>query len=105
MIKNKERLFVIDILRVVSVLVIFLFHSNIHLGCQYGVFTDFIYMGAVFMTAFFILSGFLLFYVNYDKNGFKAIEDILLFYKKRIVSIMPLYWFIVIIYPFWDVTV
>ena len=32
---------------------VFLFHSAMHLGCDYGVFQEFVQMGAIFMTGFF----------------------------------------------------
>lgn len=99
----KERLGMIDVLRLVAVFIIFLFHSNIHIGCTYSILTPFISMGAIFMTAFFIISGFSIFYVNNEMEGYYYKEKIWTFYKKRIVSIMPMYWSIVVVYPIWDV--
>lgn len=51
----------LDIVRVVSTIVICMFHTTIHLGCDYGPLQGLSKMGAVFMTAFFMLSGFSLF--------------------------------------------
>lgn len=51
----------LDILRIVSALAICMFHTTIHLGCDYGLLQGLSTMGAVFMTAFFMLSGFSLF--------------------------------------------
>ena len=66
------RLIGIDILRILSAFVVFLFHARIHLHCYFGVLTRFVEMGAIFMTAFFMLSGFVLQYTNsalvMDKN-------------------------------------
>ena len=63
-------------------LFIFLFHSNIHLGCKYGILTSFINMGAIFMTAFFVLSGYVIYY-TYQKKDLGKLANIKLFYKKR----------------------
>lgn len=57
----KRRYIGLDLLRTVSALAICMFHTTIHLGCDYGLLQEISMMGAVFMTAFFILSGFSLF--------------------------------------------
>lgn len=75
-----------------------------HIGCDYGILNGFISMGATFMTAFFLLSGFSLFYTCRAQD-FSDIECITSFYRKRILSIIPLYWFICIVYPVYDVLV
>jgi len=97
-----NRLMGLDLLRVVAVLMVFLFHSNIHLKCNYGILNNFIEMGAVFMTLFFMLSGFVLYYTNQTKrllnlNEFKN------FYLKRLLGIMPVYWVIAFIYSIYSV--
>ena len=101
----RKRLGMIDVLRITAVFVIFLFHSNIHIGCDYSILTPFINMGAIFMTAFFIISGFSIYYVNQGSEGYNTKKSIVGFYKKRIVSIMPMYWFMAITYPIWDVII
>lgn len=58
------RLIGIDILRILSALVVFFFHARVHLHCSFGVLSGFVEMGAIFMTAFFMLSGFVLQYTN-----------------------------------------
>ena len=57
----KKRYYGIDLLRVISVFVVCMFHTTIHLGCDYGFLQGLSKMGAVFMTAFFMISGFSLF--------------------------------------------
>lgn len=64
----KRRLYSIDIFRIVSALFVFLFHSRIHLNVDYFVLNPFIEMSNIFMVAFFILSGFALYYVDYQNN-------------------------------------
>lgn len=66
---SRKRLCGLDVLRLMSVLVIFLFHSNGHLHCSYGVLNAFVSMGAVFMTAFFMLSGYVIAYKSYSYTG------------------------------------
>ena len=53
------RLIGLDLFRIFAVLVIFFFHTG-HIGCSYGLLRGFIGQGAIFMTAFFMLSGFAL---------------------------------------------
>lgn len=87
----KKRYVGLDVLRVVSVLVICAFHTSIHLGANYGVLQGLIQMGAVFMTAFFMLSGYSLF-VNYASDELVKIENLKLFWIKRIIGIIPMYY-------------
>ena len=57
----KKKYFGLDIIRIVSALMVCMFHTTIHLDCDYGVLQGMSIMGAVFMTSFFLLSGFSLF--------------------------------------------
>lgn len=93
----KDRIYTLDILRILSVFFVFLFHSNIHLGCNYKIFTDFISQGAIFMVLFFMLSGFSLYYNYYDKE-LLAHEDLKRFFTKRLIKIYPLYIFVYILF-------
>ena len=52
-----------------------------HIGCDYGILNGFISMGATFMTAFFLLSGFSLFYTCRAQD-FSDIECITSYYNK-----------------------
>ena len=70
----------------------FLFHSHIHvLRCDYGYFNAFVDMGAIAMTGFFLLSGFVISYTSKQKNMSRwgVIKE---FYIKRLISIIPLYY-------------
>ena len=84
-----------DFLRILMALMVFSFHANIHINLKYGAITEFISVGAICMTGFFILSGAVLSYTNYEKE-FSSIDNRLVFYKKRLLAIMPLYWFVMI---------
>lgn len=59
---NSQKIYSLDIIKLLSALFIFCFHSNMHTGANYSVFTRFISNGAIFMVAFFMLSGFTLTY-------------------------------------------
>ena len=83
---SKSRLYGLDLFRVISVLVVFFFHSRMHLNCEYGILDSFFSMGAIFMTAFFILSGFVISYTS------SADVNVIPFYKKRFIGIIPAYW-------------
>lgn len=86
-----------DILRISLAIEIFAFHAHMHLGVSFGCFNDFLSEGALCMTGFFILTGCVLGYTHTNKNFFRR-EDLLVFYKKRFISIIPLYWIIVLLY-------
>lgn len=94
---NKNRMVGLDIFRVFSVLIVFLFHSWMHIDCQYGFIQDFITMGAVFMTGFFMLSGVCL-YFSYEEIDLSDIKLIKKFYIKRLIAILPLYYIVSCIY-------
>lgn len=94
-----ERLIGLDLFRIIAAVFVFLFHSHMHIQCDYGVFNDFINMGAIFMTAFYLLSGYTLFYV-YNKTDLGQIKNITTYYFKRAIGIMPLYYVVAISYVF-----
>ena len=52
---EKRRYAGLDVFRVISVLVICAFHTTCHLGCDYGILQPVSVMGAVFMTAFYVI--------------------------------------------------
>lgn len=83
-------------LRVLLALLIFMFHSRIHFQCSYGVLNDFVDMGAIAMTGFMLLSGYVL-YLTYHKKDLMQIQDLKVFYTKRLISIIPLYYSIALL--------
>ena len=56
----KRRLVGLDVFRIMSAVVVFLFHTQMHMGADFGFLNEFIHMGAIFMTGFFMLSGYAL---------------------------------------------
>lgn len=105
--KEKRRLVLLDILKIVFALFVFIRHSATMGGCHYKLF-DVNYLRSVnnvMMSAFFTISGFSLYYVYKDKNLF-SIKDTIMFYKKRAISIIPIYLFVAICYfVFFDSTI
>ena len=88
---NGGRVIGLDIVRILLVFLIFLFHSRIHLRCDYGLLNTFVNNGhIVAMTAFFMLSGYSLVISNGNKD-YNKFDNIKTFYKKRFISIYPLY--------------
>lgn len=94
---HDKRMIGLDIFRIMAAFVVFLFHSSIHMGCNYGIFQNFIRMGAVFMTGFFMLSGFVLFKTNTERN-LSEITEIKRFYSKRFFAILPVYYITAILF-------
>lgn len=99
-IKSKKRLFLIDIIRVLCAFQIFMYHSNTMYGCSYGHAIDALirHMASPVMTCFFLLSGFSIHYQHMDEEvTSRWIREYLV---KRLISIMPSYLLVVIIWPF-----
>ena len=66
--RYKNRIIGLDILRVLFALIIFFFHSRVHLGCEFGVLNDFFKTPMIGMTGFFMLSGYALMVAYGNKN-------------------------------------
>lgn len=96
-----KRLYSIDVFRIVCALMVFLFHSRIHINVNYGIFNNFVGTGHIFMVAFFMLSGFSLFYVDSQRGKFNENSEYKnagKFLKKRILNLYPLYIFLYVLY-------
>ena len=104
--KLKKKYVGLDIFRVVCALMTCAYHTTIFLGATYSIFTPVAKMGAIYMTAFFMLSGFTLF-VNYAGQDIMKIKSLKSFWLKRIIGIIPMYYIVafllivfrMIIYP------
>jgi len=88
----------IDSLRGIAAFLVFIFHAERVIGKNteqlsgvFGYLQAFVVTGATGVTLFFILSGFLL-SMPFFKN---PNPDRVLFYKKRFIRIIPIYWLIV----------
>lgn len=98
---QSNRLLGLDLFRIFLAVLIYAFHSYIHLRCQYGVLDKFVWEGAVAMTGFFLLSGFSL-QISSSKMDFTDVRSLKAFYTKRLISLMPLYFFVHILKMFWE---
>ena len=76
---------------------VLLFHCHIHHDCSFGPLTGFVSMGAIFMTGFFMLSGFVLFRTYQERELFKM-DALRNFYLKRAIGILPLYYLVSVVY-------
>ena len=77
---------------------IFAFHGASHqLHLSFGIFNNFISMGAIYMTGFFMLSGFVLYYVHGQRDTL-SLDNLKRFYWKRFATIVPIYWAIYLLY-------
>ncbi len=84
--------------RFITAFFVFIFHVKIHLGLEIGInlIDRFILQGAIFMSAFFVLSGFILFFVYYKKD-FSIEKNRNEYYIRRIAKIYPSYVFTAIL--------
>ena len=89
---KSTRLIGLDLFRICLAILVFMFHSHIHvLKCDYGFLNAFVDMGAVAMTGFYLLSGYDLDFSSRKKN-MTDIREIKRFYVKRLIAILPLYY-------------
>lgn len=93
----KKRYIGLDLFRIISAIFVFMYHSTVQMHCNYGILHNASTMGAVFMTAFFMLSGFSLF-LNYSDTDLSDFENTKRFWKKRALSILPMYFFVAILF-------
>lgn len=94
---GNQRVVLLDVLRVALALLVFMFHSNMHFQCSYGLLDDFVSVGALAMTGFFLLSGYVL-RVRYGGSNLMERNELGRFYLKRLLSILPLYYTIALLY-------
>lgn len=94
---EKKRLIGLDVFRVLAALMIFFFHSRTGMEFGYGVIQPFFRMGAIFMTGFFMMSGFCL-YMSYHQKNLMKLSDMVPFYIKRFIGIMPLYYVVALLF-------
>lgn len=95
--KISKRAAGLDLFRVLAALMVLLFHCHIHHGSDFGVLTGFVSMGAIFMSAFFMLSGYVLF-LTYREQSLIQMANLKRFYLKRLVGILPLYYVVALLY-------
>ncbi|MCL4101208.1 acyltransferase [Fibrobacter sp. HC4] len=93
----KKRIVGLDIFRVLAVFIVFLFHAQLFLKCDFGPADSVIQMGAVFMTGFFMLSGFVL-YLTHSQTNLMQVTTLKKFYFKRAIGILPLYYFFALLF-------
>lgn len=96
---GKKRFVGLDILRISLALLVYMFHSQGHFLCNYYYLNNFIEVGAIAMTGFMMLSGFVL-YMSNSRREFSKISDVKIFYLKRIISVIPLYYSIAFVHVF-----
>lgn len=98
-IKEKHRFFLLDIIRIACAFLIYARHSVTMFGCTYGHNLDaaFTMLTSPVMTCFFILSGFSIHYQHRDEAI--TAEWMRTFMKKRLITIMPSYLLLAIIWP------
>lgn len=95
----RKRIAGLDLMRISLALLIYMFHSWMHFGCSYSFLTNFISVGAIAMTGFFLLSGYSLRLV-YGAQNLMEKHNIGHFYLKRILGIIPLYYFFSLLFVF-----
>lgn len=87
----------LDVMKILLALIVFFFHCYCHLGIHFGVFQHFIEQGAVAMTGFFMLSGYIM-YLIYRETDYSVINNLRKFYIKRLATILPVYYVVGLVY-------
>ena len=85
-----HRVILLDVLRVLLALLILLYHSIIHLHCDYGIMNVVLIRQTIPMTLFFVLSGYSL-QMTYGAKFEGEGMSVKVFYAKRLAAIWPLY--------------
>ena len=101
---QKAKLIGIDFFRAFAVIMIFLFHSKLHLNINFGILNKVISNGAVWMEAFFLVSGLVIYY-QHHKDELLNYKNTITFYKKKFSIIYPAYLFIITYYLLFDNTI
>lgn len=102
---NLKRKYIgLDIFRLLCTLSICAFHTSIFTGTEYWIFSSVVDMGAIYMTAFFMLSGFTLF-LNYSNEDIIQIKTLKLFWLKRIVGIVPMYYIVALLLILYSIVI
>lgn len=94
---TKQRAIGLDYLRIILALLIFFFHSRDYCFFKYGIVDGFFGNGATSMSAFFMLSGWAL-YITYRDKNFSDLRNLKVFFVKRLLSILPLYYLISLLF-------
>jgi peptidoglycan/LPS O-acetylase OafA/YrhL len=97
---TKKKIPEFNIIRAVAAVCIFMYHAYYGMACDYGPLNPIIANASFYMTIFFILSGYVLFH-NYHSISFDDRKELGIFYKKRILSIYPLYFFVWLVFYLW----
>ena len=86
----------LNVLKFLLVSITFLFHWNIHYSVSYKneLLNNFITVGAVSMSGFFILSGFLSSYAH-QNSDFNDFSYLMYYFKKKLIKILPQSYFLV----------
>lgn len=97
--KGKHRLFLLDIIRIICALLVYARHSITMFGCTYGQMLDAIVCRTTspVMTCFFLLSGFTIHYQHRTETV--SSEWIRNYLQKRMISILPSYLLVVLVWP------
>jgi peptidoglycan/LPS O-acetylase OafA/YrhL len=92
MTQNKLPIRSLTSFRFITAFIVFLFHCQIHLHWKLGlkILDKFLTHGAVFMTGFFVLSGYIMTHV-YSNTDFSISSHLRSYYLKRFAKIYPTY--------------
>ena len=90
---KKERLVILDIIKICCAVLIYMRHSITMFGCTYGSsLVDGLICATTspIMVCFFVVSGFSIYYNNSNRNLLDA-GELRTFYKKRFITLFPIY--------------
>ena len=92
---KKQRLVLLDLLRIVFALLIYARHAITMFGCNFGSNLNYRIIGLTspIMVGFFVLSGFSMYYSHSDKK-LETFPEIKQFWVKRLITIIPSYYLI-----------
>lgn len=89
----KKQINNLQILRILAALAVFMFHCYHDMKCDFGFLNPLLEYAWFYMTFFFVLSGFVIYY-SYSDKDMTDFENIKSFIKKRIIRLFPLYFLV-----------
>lgn len=89
----------LQILRGIAALLVVFFHFKEYLNFTNLKLGDLLFQkGSIGVPVFFVISGFIMVYTTSKTNSENTLQNVITFFKKRIVRIIPLYYFLTILW-------
>ena len=90
----------LNIVRIIAAFGTFFYHTYHNFDCRYGKLDYVVSQSTFYMTTFFVLSGFVIFYMYNDTSFFSKAETLKQYIAKRFMSLFPTYFLVYTVFFF-----